>query len=98
MPFPCQQALQRNSVPIVSTSALSGFVGSDLFAPAFDRHVPSSFSLRTGTTRIAQSDWRGNIGEISARYRGWIPFAGYYAVDTFLGDEVEHGVRSALEH
>lgn len=40
--------------------------------PAFERHAPGAFSLEPGTTALSRSDWRGNLGELSARHGGMI--------------------------
>ncbi|HEX5747257.1 MAG TPA: hypothetical protein VFZ09_13525 [Archangium sp.] len=67
-----EQLLWRNSIPVVPGSALSGYLSTLHSLPAFERHAPGAFSLDPGTTRLSRSDWRGNLGELSARHGGMI--------------------------
>ena len=68
-----EQLLWRNSIPMVPSSALSGYLSSLHSLPAFERHTPRAFSLDPGTTTLSRSDWRGNLGELSAQHGGMVP-------------------------
>jgi hypothetical protein len=68
-----EQVLCNHCIPTVPASALSGYLSSLHSLPAFDRHAPGPFSLAPGTTALSRSDWRGNLGELSARHGGLLP-------------------------
>jgi hypothetical protein len=68
-----EQWLWNHSIPTVPGPALSGYLSSLHSLPAFERHAPGAFSLEPGTTALSRSDWRGNLGELSARYGGLLP-------------------------
>ncbi|HLL45441.1 MAG TPA: hypothetical protein VK399_01985, partial [Longimicrobiaceae bacterium] len=68
-----EQWLWRHSIPTVPGSVLSGYLSSLHSLPAFERHAPGLFSRDPGTTALSRSDWRGNLGELSARYGGMLP-------------------------
>ena len=68
-----EQLLWRNSIPTVPGSALSGYLSSLHSLPAFERHAPGAFALDPGTTTLSRSDWRGNLGELSALHGGMFP-------------------------
>ncbi|MFY0527925.1 hypothetical protein ACN28I_33825 [Archangium gephyra] len=65
-----EQLLWHNSIPTVPGSVLSGYLSSLHSLPAFERNAPGPFSRDLGTTALSRSDWRGNLGELSARYGG----------------------------
>jgi hypothetical protein len=65
--------LYENDIPAVQAAALSAYLNSLHVLPGFDSHAPGRFSLEPGTSRVSQSAWRGGLGELSARYRGWFP-------------------------
>jgi hypothetical protein len=98
-----QSQLQQHSVPIVTVSALSGFINSDVLPPTFDRHVLSQFSLTPGTLSgalaagVVGAIWGTEVPLLGNIVGFVIGFAGYYAVDALMGDEVEQGVRISLE-
>ncbi|HEX5752816.1 MAG TPA: hypothetical protein VFZ09_41815 [Archangium sp.] len=68
-----EQWLWHNSIPTVPGPALSGYLSSLHALPAFERNAPGPFSRDPGTTALSRSDWRGNLGELSARYGGMLP-------------------------
>ena len=68
-----EQWLWRHSIPTVPGPALSGYLSSLHSLPAFERNAPGPFSRDPGTTALSRSDWRGNLGELSARYGGMLP-------------------------
>jgi len=68
-----QELLQRNSVPTLTASSLSGYLGSLQHLPAFDRYAPASVALEPGTSIPNQNKWRGSLGEVSAQQKGWLP-------------------------
>ena len=68
-----EQWLWRHSIPTVPGPALSGYLSSLHSLPAFERNAPGPFSRDPGTTALSRSDWRGNLGERSARYGGMLP-------------------------
>lgn len=68
-----EKLLCQQSIPTVPASTLSGYLGSLYTLPGFDRHAPGAFSRNLGTSNLAQSQWRGTLGEVSAQYGGAIP-------------------------
>ncbi|WP_375771096.1 hypothetical protein NR798_09410 [Archangium gephyra] len=68
-----EELLWRNSIPTVTSSALSGYLNSLHSLPGFESHAPGPFSLNPGMTPLSRSDWRGNLGELSAQRGGMIP-------------------------
>jgi hypothetical protein len=65
--------LYESGIPVVKGAALAGYVSSLHPVPAFERHVPERFARDPGSSRLAQSAWRGSVGEVSAQYQGWLP-------------------------
>jgi hypothetical protein len=68
-----EQVLWNHSIPTVPGPALSGYLSSLHSLPAFERHAPGAFSREPGTSALSRSDWRGNLGELSARHGGLLP-------------------------
>jgi hypothetical protein len=68
-----EQALGNHCIPTVPASALSGYLSSLHALPAFDRHAPASFSREPGSSTLSRGDWRGSLGELSARHAGMLP-------------------------
>ncbi|HEX5750223.1 MAG TPA: hypothetical protein VFZ09_28590 [Archangium sp.] len=68
-----EQALCNHCIPTVPASALSGYLSSLHALPAFDRHAPGPFSRELGTSTLSRGDWRGTLGELSARHAGMLP-------------------------
>jgi hypothetical protein len=76
--------LYENDIPAVQAAALAAYLDSLHVLPGFDSHAPGRFSLEPGTSRVSQSAWRGGLGELSARYRGWFPQQDLNALDASL--------------
>ncbi|REG26107.1 hypothetical protein ATI61_112202 [Archangium gephyra] len=68
-----EELLWRNSIPTVTSSALSGYLNSLYSLPGFESHAPGPFSLNPGMSPISRSGWRGNLGELSSQRGGMIP-------------------------
>jgi hypothetical protein len=68
-----EQWLCNHCIPTVPGSVLSGYLSSLHSLPAFERNAPGPFSRDPGTTALSRSDWRGNLGELSARHGGMLP-------------------------
>ncbi|HZI08079.1 MAG TPA: hypothetical protein VEZ71_28935, partial [Archangium sp.] len=68
-----EQVLWNHSIPTVPGPALSGYLSSLHSLPAFERHAPGPFSPQPGPTALSRSDWRGHLGELSARHGGLLP-------------------------
>ncbi|KFA87857.1 hypothetical protein [Archangium violaceum] len=67
-----EQWLWNDSIPTVPASALSGYLASLHPLPAFERHAPGPFSSNPGTSALSRGDWRGGLGELSARHAGML--------------------------
>lgn len=68
-----QALLQRLSIPNVTSATLSGYMSSLGFLGGFESNAPPVFSRELGRPGIQQSQWRGGLGEVSARHRGVMP-------------------------
>jgi hypothetical protein len=68
-----EELLRRNSIPKVTTSALSGYINSLHHIPGFESHAPGPFSQSPGMTPLSRSGWRGKLGELSAQHGGLVP-------------------------